>query len=427
MKNVVTLMLVFLSVGSVYGQKDPASTYPVSKYEPLTLKISEDGSKYIRFIVWHQQWLQTSNLADDKKTQITSLARRSRFLAMAQVSPRFLIVSHWGLNNLTKDNMSSLGNNGDGPQLFLHDAWTEFKLSGNSDVLYVGGGLHYWKGLTRLSSQSTLNFMTLDNPRPFVHWHSLGITDQFARHLGTYFKGQIGKFDYRLAINNPLTPANALGGGKDFGGKSDLQYVGSATVDGHGDPVGNTIVEGYFRCQVFDTESNKLPYIVGTYMGGKKILAIGAGFFAHPNAMYNTVTLEHSNVTHIAGDVYLDMPLGAKGNAVNTYASFINFNYGENYMSRWAGTGTNFYSHFGYFLKSLSIMPYVAYQTGSYDAYADKLYAFDAGVNYYVLGHNAKVTMEYHAVYNNPLEGGVDSNGNAQDVKQIRLQLHIFL
>lgn len=71
--------------------------------------------------------------------------------------------------------MTSLGSNGNAAQFFLHDAWTEFKVT---DELYVGAGLHYWKGMTRLANQSTLNFMTLDNSRPFAHWHSLGILEQ---------------------------------------------------------------------------------------------------------------------------------------------------------------------------------------------------------------------------------------------------------
>ncbi|MCB9041452.1 MAG: hypothetical protein H6557_32940 [Lewinellaceae bacterium] len=48
-------------------------------------------------------------------TQFTTSIRRSRFLAFAQVSPRFLILTHFGLNNLTPDNLTSLGNNGGFP------------------------------------------------------------------------------------------------------------------------------------------------------------------------------------------------------------------------------------------------------------------------------------------------------------------------
>ncbi len=426
MKKLVLWVAFVLLLTTVKAQKDPQSTDSEFKYRPLTLKLSEDGSSYIRFILWHQQWLQTNNLADDNSNlQLSSTVRRSRFLAYAQVSPRFLVLTHWGINNLSSNNLTALGNDGNSAQLFLHDAWTEFKISNNNE-LFVGTGLHYWKGLTRLSNQSTLNLTTLDNPRPFVHWHSLGITDQFARHLGFYLKGQIGQFDYRLAFNNPLNPDNALADGADFGDQSDLTYTGAGNLDDNGDIIGNAVIEGYFRYQLFDTESVKLPYQVGTYMGAKKVLGIGLGFYAHPNGMYNTITEEHSGVFHVAGDVFLDMPVG-NGNAVNAYASFINFDYGDNYMSRWAGTGTNLYSHVGYYLGAAKLMPYLAFQTGSYDAFDDNLNAFDVGVNYFVMGHHAKLTLEYHSVMNNPLEGGIDENGEPTGLQQLRLQLHIFL
>ncbi len=433
MKNVLYLIIPLLMYGSVYSQKVPASSYPVSEYAPLTLKVNDDGSKFIRFIIWHQQWLQSNNLAADTKTNFTALARRSRFLAYAQVSPRFMILTHFGLNSLSQNNMSSLGNNGDGSQLFLHDAWAEFKLT-ESNFLFLGGGLHYWKGLTRLSNQSTLNFMTLDNPRPFVHWHSLGITDQFARHMGFYVKGEVGKFDYRIALNNPLNPANSINGGKNYSAQygdraSSLKYLGSVTPDGSGDPVGNSVVEGYFRYQVFDKESTKLPYQVGTYHGNKKVLAVGAGFYSHLNGMYDTASLTHQNIMHLAGDVFLDMPINAKDNAINAYLSVIHFDYGKNFMSRWAGTGTNVYGHFGYFIRGIHLMPYVAYQSGKYDSFDDNLTAFDAGVNYFVLGHNAKLTLEYHSVANNPMEvsGALDKDGNILGIKQIRFQMVVFL
>lgn len=426
MKKSVLLVIGLVITTLIFGQeKDPLTTYPVSKYEPLTLKITQDGQKYIRFIMWHQIWAASNNLAvEDSKFQTHVSIRRSRFLAYAQISPKFLILTHWGLNNLNADNLSALGNSSDAPQLFLHDAWGEVMIN---DALYIGGGIHYWKGLTRLANQSTLNFMTLDQSRPFTHWHSLGITDQFARHIGVYAKGQVGQFDYRVAVNNPLNPANSLGGGQDFGGRSELTYTGASNAETNGNPTGNTIIEGYFRYNFFELESTKLPYQVGTYFGNKKLLSVGAGVFAHPNGMYNATAQEHENVMHLAGDVFFDYPVG-KNNAINAYASFINFDYGDNYMSRWTGTGTNLYAHIGYYIGDFRLMPYVAFQTGNYDAFDDNLNAMDVGVNYLLNGHNAKVTLEYHTISNNPLEGGVsDTSGDPIGVKQVRLQLHVFL
>lgn len=385
-------------------------------YRPLTLQLDDSGNKYIRFIMWHQVWATTNNLAvEESKLTVTPSIRRSRFLAYAQISPRFLILTHFGLNGLNPNNLSALGNDRDSPQFFLHGAWTEFKVT---NELYIGGGLHYWKGMTRLANQSTLNFMTLDQSRPFVHWHSLGITDQFARHLGIYAKGQIGAFDYRIALNSP--GRNPLGGGIDFGGQSDWTYTGASTTSNGNTPTGNTVIEGYFRYNFWDQESTKLPYQVGTYLGKKKVFGIGAGFFAHPNGMYNAEEAIHGNVMHFAVDAFFDVP--TKSGGVNAYASLLHFNYGENYLSRWAGTGTAFYGHVGHYFSGPKLMPYVAYQVGAYDALDTNPTALDIGMNYYLNGHHAKLTLEYHRISDNPLEGGID-----QDVTQLRLQAHIFL
>lgn len=397
------MMMICLLIGNTLSAQEKEVDH---SYKPLTLKLNEDGSKYIRFIMWHQIWAETNNLDNGSDFSVTPSIRRSRFLAFAQVSPKFMILTHWGLNSLTPGNMTSLGSNGDAPQLFLHDAWGEFKLN---DALYIGGGLHYWKGMTRLSNQSTLNFMTLDQARPFAHWHSLGNTDQFARHLGVYAKGTIAeKFQYRVAVNKRMAPANALRGATSYNGDTTVAITGS----------GNGVIEGYLEYQFWDTESNKLPYKVGTYMGAKKILNIGAGFFAQPNGALNKVTKQDENVAHFAADIFTEIP--TKSGALSAYASFMRFNYGENFVGRWAGTGTNIYAHAGYYIKSAKIMPYVAFQQGNYEGYPDPLQSLDVGVNYFVNGHNAKLTLEYHSITN-------DLNNGIDDISQIRLQMHVFL
>ena len=397
-------------------------------YKPLQVKLNEDGSKYVRFIMWHQIWATTNNLSDkDANLQTSFSIRRSRFLAYAQVSPKFLILTHFGLNSLNQDNLTALGSNGDAPQLFLHGAWGELKINEN---IYVGGGLHYWKGLTRLANQSTLNFMTLDQSRPFTAWHSLGITDQFARHLGMYVKGAPGKFEYRFAINSPML--NPLGAGKDYseafyvdaGARSPLTYTGASTLDENGQAKGNTIIEGYVKYNLFDKESTKLPYYVGTYMGSKKVLAIGTGFFMHPNGMYNTETLQHSSVRHFAVDAFLDMPVSS--GAVNAYASIQKFNYGENYISRWAGTGTSLYGQLGYYLSGTKTMPYIAYSSSNFDGAVDPVTSLNVGMNYFINGHNAKITAEYHHIGKDYREASI-TPGGLDNLSALRLQLHIFL
>ncbi|MBP6398205.1 MAG: hypothetical protein KBF57_06580 [Saprospiraceae bacterium] len=116
------LSLVLLAWLSAVGAQTEVAPEDHS-YKPLTLKRNDNGSKYVRFIIWHQQWAVTNNLAiDDAKLQVSTMARRSRFLAYAQVSSRFLLLMHFGLNNLSPSNLDGLGNGGNGPQFFLHDA-----------------------------------------------------------------------------------------------------------------------------------------------------------------------------------------------------------------------------------------------------------------------------------------------------------------
>ena len=56
----VFLLLTGFTAGDLQAQEKPEVDH---SYKPLTLKLSEDGSKYVRFIIWHQQWVQTNNLA----------------------------------------------------------------------------------------------------------------------------------------------------------------------------------------------------------------------------------------------------------------------------------------------------------------------------------------------------------------------------
>ncbi|MEZ4685546.1 MAG: hypothetical protein R3B47_05635 [Bacteroidia bacterium] len=132
------------------------------------------------------------------------LLRRSRVLMYAQINKRFLILTHFGMNSLSASNMgvaSPSNANGGNGTFFMHDAWAEYSIAAKK--LHVGAGLHYWNGLSRLTNQSTLNILTLD--APLFNWFSLGTSDQFARHLGMYAKGRLGKFDYRVSFNDALT------------------------------------------------------------------------------------------------------------------------------------------------------------------------------------------------------------------------------
>jgi hypothetical protein len=468
------LLLLFTAVVCAKAFAQPTTTTEPPKaidhsYKPLTLKLSDDGGKYVRFLMWHQFWVTATqnnpdtrdvqgNLIDGSdnanKSWSTDIAlRRSRFLAYAQISPRFLILTHWGINNQSfiggatapsgPNATTTASNNGKKPQLFIHDAWTEFEVA--KDKLYLGAGLLYWNGISRLSSHSTLNFMTLD--APIFNWPTIEATDQFARQLGVYAKGQLGRLDYRLALNKPFANGLAPAAVKKDGIAVNVLNENWATA-------------GYVNWMFWDKENNKLPFFVGSHLGAKRVLNVGAGFYHHPGAaLYKTSGPQDSVFqahTAIGADVFLDMPINkAKGSALSILATYYHFDFGTKYIrnlgilnlhssaataNSWAGagnaqptmgTGDIFYLQAGYQLPKLkngsAFMPYVTVTNKKFEALADPSTQYGLGLNYFVNGHHAKITLEYQTrpVYQaNADNNTIERTGYRGE---LILQTHIFL
>ena len=70
-------------------------------------------------------------------------------------------------------------------------------------------------------------------------------------------------------------------------------------------------------------------------------------------------------------------------------------------------------------------MPYVAFQNGNYEGFEDPVSSLDIGLNYFINGHNCKVTLEYHRINGDIRENAIATQANA--LSQLRCQLHIFL
>jgi hypothetical protein len=332
---------------------------------------------------------------------------------------------HIGVNSLNAKNMDPIGNRSDGPQIFLHAMWTEFAVA--QQYLYIGGGLHYWNGLSRITNTSTLNFMTMDNYRRA--WATLGLTDQFARHLGIYAKGRAGGFAYRVAVNSPIV--NSLDVNRipeEWNG--EILYTGRKEF--YNDAAWS--YQGYFEYMFFDKESDKLPYKVCTYLGKKKVLNIGAGFIAHPKGSitYNPgsegadSSMTQHDVSHFAFDVFYDSPVG-KG-AITAYAAYYLYNYGPDYtLGQTYGTGNSFLVQAGYlipkFSNKISLQPYAAYNTAKFNAFDNGGNSIRTGINMFMNGHHAKLTLEYESTQNQ----WNNSSQKNDRANKITLQAQIFL
>jgi hypothetical protein len=458
MKSNYKIKLLAFFFVSLYWQMSVKAQGTDNYGSGLKINLDTTGKKFVRIITWHQVWLRVnennpgSTINGQKSSSQTDMSlRRSRFLIYSQINPNFLILTHFGINNANQISGGGVGQganagaasiDGKKPQMFIHDAYVEHRLY--KDALFMGGGLHYWQGPSRMTGASTLNFLGIDSP--IFSWENIDATDQFARQYGLYFKGKLlkgKKLDYRVAVNFPFAigKGNAQGAFDTLSARNGLN-LSSYKIGGQPNPA----FTGYFQYQFLDVESNLLPFNVGTYLGTKKVFNVGAGFYQHSNAMWttslNTTTNKIDTTTHnqlnVSADVFLDLPLGKKKkSALTAYASYNYVNMGKNYIRNIGinnptngtiasevsfngggnampiiGTGNTFFAQAGFVFPKIKnigrFQPYASAIVAKFERITDHVVVPDFGLNWYLAGHSAKVTFNYRIrpvyVYENPTQ-----------------------
>ncbi|HAK75909.1 MAG TPA: porin [Runella sp.] len=463
MKKCLTLLVLMASsllATTSYGQG--STDYGTG----IKLDLNPEKTKYIRVITWNQTWFRASQLnpgttvgGEPAKSNFDISGRRLRMLAYSQVSKRYMILAHFGINNQTFINGGGSGSTGTGgygngkkPQMFFHDFWNEYHLilptkENKNSSLSVGAGLHYFMGISRMTMASTLNFLTVDSP--IFSWATIDNADQFARQYGFFAKGKLNKLEYRFGLNKPfntsLAPANVTDG------------VKAVAVDNNG--TSKWAKTGYVEYQFLDSESNLLPFKVGTYLGTKRVFNIGAGFYSQPEGTRSSVngTVTKHNVNLMSVDAFLDMPIGKKekNTAITVYSGFFKYNFGPNYLRNigimnigaidpnytgtdkllagagnaqpMIGTGKIFYTQVGLLLPKatdrpkMRVQPFMAYTSKNFDALPKTVSNFDTGINWLIDGHHAKITTQYS------LRPGLTAAGVSKKYGEFIAQLQIYL
>lgn len=458
----------------------------------VKVKLNEDGSKYIRFITWNQTWFRYTQNNPGTAVNGTGMnnsfdigARRLRFLTYSQITPRYLVLAHFGINNQTfatggVPNGGETGNGGTDtrgkkPGIFFHDFWNEYAVipamkpgtkDANKFSLYAGAGLHYWNGVSRMTSASTLNFLAVD--APIFNWANIDEADQFARQYGVYLKGKAGKLDYRISMNRTFSTKTTLPSvtdkAVDYNAGLTNPAVGATgnipnLKPGYYAGGKNMSYGGYFMYQFKDQEANVLPFTVGSYVGTKKVFNIGAGFYHSPKGTASIGTdslLKRHDVNQFGVDVFVDMPFaGEKNMAVTAYSVLYNYNFGTNYLRNTGimnigtkdanytgtdvsaagygnaapllGTGNIWYTQAGLLLpktisKKMRLQPFVAYTMKNLKAIDGTMNFFDAGCNMYLDGHHSKLTLQYS---NRPLINSANKPEGRRG--EIILQTQVYL
>lgn len=415
----------------------------------IRYSLNPSGSHYVKFTFTNQAWFRfnennpgTTVLTDPASNTFDIGLRRTRMQLFGQITDRVFFYTQFGLNNFNKTNGFPGYNTAGTPSnrkvaAFFHDALGEYEIQrkGNSFIRF-GGGLTVVNGLSRFSQPSIGTIMTMDVP--IFAQATVDQTDQFARKLAIYSRGQVGKFNYRIAVADPFPIETngavppVLGGNAVFAQKKHKKQL-----------------DGLLIYNIFDTEDNTTPgYMTGTYLGKRKVWNVEAGFIAQKNATWRREGADtlYSNMNLWSVASYLDMPLDTeKGTAVSGYLGFFHMDYGKGYLRYngsmnpatgttlpiagasgthgnaypMFGTGNVTYAQAGYKFKDGllgsqgTLMPFASVQRSDYERLKDPMNLYNVGVNWIIKGNNAKLTLNYE---NRPVyKNGVVANELVKD------------
>ncbi|MEI6408228.1 MAG: hypothetical protein WCR52_02500 [Bacteroidota bacterium] len=278
---------IFLFTLPLFASAQEEVNYPAGGKDKVgkQVNLNQDGTANIRFVTLLQTWVRASALnpgsvyRGESRSSITDISvRRIVLTTIAQLSPRALV-----LMNIEGSSNSGGGAFQSALDVGVLDAYGEYKINHH---LYLGAGLHQWTGLSRMNVDGVGSILNLDQPLfQQACWNKL---DRLGRVMGIYAKGDIGKFNYRLSLNEPFSPpqttfAANTGKGSPSGGALQ-EEAGNAQVNvAYMNPRATSkLMQGYVEYAFWETENHVSPYEINTYHGEKKLLNLGAGFFLSP-------------------------------------------------------------------------------------------------------------------------------------------------
>lgn len=373
--------------------------------QKLKINLDETGETYIKGSLRGQFWVRYydtnpgTTINGEPTSSVTDFSiRRIRANISAQLTPKIFVYALVGENNTNSKTEKDF-------TLDFLDFYAEYQFN---KAISIGMGKSSWEGLSRWNVRSSKSLMALD--APLFSLLTVNKNDDLGRGIGAWIKGQIGKFDYIVSVKDPVAYGVEPTEGKvDFA----LNKTKKRT-------------SAYLKYEFWDDESNKTAYSggTGTYLGKKKLLNLGVGFMVQPDMTSQLVNgvEKYYDFKNWAVDAFLELPLNNRESSITSYLGFYSTDFGPNYIRNLGvndiadsqgtsfngggndfpmmGTGKTVFIQCGYLLpkfKKLShrIQPNIAVQYSDFDVLDDPMITYDLGINYYLNGHNNKLTLGY--------------------------------
>ena len=336
------------------------------------IRVGEDVS--LRFGALVQGWADwTEDPANDGYSQNLYL-RRVRLLVGGQVAQNVTFFIETDNPNLGRAPKNL------GTGFIVQDALVEVKFS---DPLTISAGLMFVP-FCRNCIQSAANLLSLD----YSSWSFLATPatqSSVGRDIGFQAKGYLydNRFEYRVGA-----------------------FQGFRAAAAPGAPVARNPFRAVGRLQVnlFEPETPGIFY-TGTYLGTRRVLAIGGGvdMQAGPGDNYRAWVV----------DAFLDHPV-TDSVSVTAQVDFFNYDGGDFFAA--LAEQTAVFAEAGLYFKPLAIMPFLRYETQNFDGAGPDNNRVQAGLSYYIKGHNANLKAAFTRV--DPDVGDAS--------KQFTAQLQVF-
>jgi hypothetical protein len=366
-----TIVLAFL----VCGMMNPASA---------GIKADLGDNANLEAGIWAQTWYQW--VEDGKVTSSGTedlndfLIRRAYLYLKGDVTDSVSFFTHLATDKAGMDKSASRGPVDDDVE--WRDLWMTFNFC---PAFMVQAGRMYIPLTRNYGTTSTKAMLTTD--LPFLQGGSRG---------SILYTSKTGRDDGVTLWGNPMD------------GLLQYRFMVSEGVESSDNPDDNLRFVGRVSLSLLEPETGW--FNKGTYLGKKKVLSLGLGFDSQEDIDPGTplVPGDDDDNQIWTADVFYDHPLG--DGAITAEAAYIDIEHCTTTHS-WVGMSPgddaeNWYVQAGY-LFPFHLQPYVRYETVDVDK-KDETDILSVGANYYLKGHNCKISADYTNV--DPDASGLDDH-----------------
>ena len=386
MKKVAVLAKVMIVLFCVCGMVSPS-------WAGIKMEIDEQTKGEVG--IWMQtmyQWVEDGKINGEEYEDLNDfMIRRAYMYLKGDVTKYVSFFTHVASDKvgMEKPTGGTLDKSGIG--LGSGVAWRDLWITLNLDEAFkIQMGRMYVPLTRNYGTTSTKAMLTMD--LPFLQGGSRG---------GIFYAQKVGRDDSVTIWGNPLD------------GLLQYRFMVSEGVEDDNNPEDNLRFVGRLSLSLLEPETSW--FNKGTYLGKKKVLSFGFGMDSQDDLTLND-RKDQDNFVWTA-DVFFDHPVGA--GAVTVEAAYIdidNCTQGKPnfYHDLEAGDDAeNWYINAGYFLPGSfgpgRLQPYMRYETVDVDKKNETDF-WSGGVNYYLKGHNCKITADYMRV---------DPDNSAKDDRDI--------